>query len=116
MLLYLLCGSIFGLDNYHPEKPDETNEVKLLTFKKISLKRVYFDSKKSPASKALAIGWSSSPEFYQLVAMIEHLQDMGYISRFDEKEIDKIKIEKIQKVYYYMDVSKQFGFIDNKEE
>lgn len=76
----------FGLDNYHPEKPDETNEVKLLT------------------------------EFYQLVAMIEHLQDMGYISRFDEKEIDKIKIEKIQKVYYYMDVSKQFGFIDNKEE
>ena len=31
-----------------------------LTFKKISLKRVYFDSKKSPASKALAVGRSSS--------------------------------------------------------
>lgn len=76
----------FGIDNYHPEKPEETNETKLLT------------------------------EFYQLVAMIEHLQDMGYIGDFSEEEIDRVKIGKIQKVYHYMEVSKDLGFVEEKEE
>ena len=75
----------FGANNFHPDNPEETNGFKLLK------------------------------EFYQLGAMIEYLQGINELPVLSEEEIKKIKEEKIIKVFKYMEVSKDLGFLDNKE-
>ena len=69
----------FGLDNYNPYEPNKTNEDTLLT------------------------------EYYQLVAMMEHLQDIGTLKTLSEERIKEIKKSKIEKVYFYMEESKRQG-------
>ena len=72
----------FGFDDHHPSKADETNEEQLLT------------------------------EFYQLTAMIEELQKQEIITGFTQEKIKKVKQNKIEKVYRYMDYSKEKGLLE----
>lgn len=69
----------FGLEDYHPEKPEETNEDQLLT------------------------------EFYQLIAMVEELQEKKLLKTLPKEMINAIKQEKLRKVYHYMNYSKEKG-------
>lgn len=72
----------FGFDDHHPSRADETNEDQMLT------------------------------EFYQLTAMIEELQKQGVIAGFTQEKIEKVKQSKIEKVYKYMDYSKEKGVLE----
>ncbi|WP_242590139.1 MULTISPECIES: hypothetical protein [Enterococcus] len=72
----------FGFDDHHPSRADETNEEQMLT------------------------------EFYQLTAMIEELQKQGIIEGFTQEKIEKVKQNKIDKVYKYMDYSKEKGLLE----
>ncbi|WP_086313875.1 hypothetical protein A5821_001419 [Enterococcus sp. 7F3_DIV0205] len=72
----------FGFDDHHPSRADETNEEQMLT------------------------------EFYQLTAMIEELQKQGVIAGFTQEKIEKVKQSKIEKVYKYMDYSKEKGVLE----
>jgi hypothetical protein len=72
----------FGFEDHHPLRADETNEEQMLT------------------------------EFYQLTAMIEELQKQGIIEGFNKDKITQIKQDKIDKVYHYMNYSKQQGRLD----
>ena len=73
----------FGRDNFHPDEPEKTNENNLLT------------------------------EFYQLTAMIEHLQKIGELPEFSVEKIEEIKSSKIEKVYHYMNLTKELGFLND---
>lgn len=48
-------------------------------------------------------------EYYQLQAVMEHLQTINILKTPSEEEIKAIKDKKIEKVYKYMQVSKQKG-------
>lgn len=72
----------FGFDDYHPDRPSESNQEEILT------------------------------EFYQLTAMIEELQKQKVIGHFSQETIDVIKAEKIKKVNHYMTYSKEKGLLD----
>lgn len=74
----------FGANNFHPDKPEETNAIKVLT------------------------------EFYQLEAMIECLQEMEELPILSDEEIEKIKENKLVKVFKYMEVSKKLGLLTNE--
>ena len=50
-------------------------------------------------------------EFYQLQAMIEHMQDIGILKKIPKEDIEKIKSNKLEKVYKYMDVSKSLDLL-----
>lgn len=72
----------FGFDDTHPARLDETNEDDILT------------------------------EFYQLTAMVEELQKQQIIGQFSDEKIAEIKARKIEKVYHYMDYSREKGLLD----
>lgn len=72
----------FGFDDHHPSRADEMNEEQLLT------------------------------EFYQLTAMIEEMQNKGIIAGFAQDKIEKVKQNKIEKVYKYMEYSKANGLLE----
>lgn len=72
-------GLRFGLDNHHPDHPDETNEADILT------------------------------EFYQLQAVMDLLQETGTLKRLDEATIVGIKVAKWEKMRHYMAVSRECG-------
>lgn len=72
----------FGFDDHHPSRADETNEEQMLT------------------------------EFYQLTAMIEEMQNKGIIVGFTQEKIEKVKHDKIEKVYKYMDYSEEKGLLE----
>ncbi|OJG75617.1 hypothetical protein RV12_GL001420 [Enterococcus quebecensis] len=72
----------FGFDDHHPDRPEETNEEQMLI------------------------------EFYQLIAMIEELHKQGIIGGFTPNKIDKVKQDKIEKVYKYMEYSKKNKLLD----
>ncbi|MEI5995007.1 hypothetical protein [Candidatus Enterococcus mansonii] len=72
----------FGFDDHHPSRADKTNEEEMLT------------------------------EFYQLSAMIEELQRQGIIEGFTQEKIEKVKQNKIEKVYKYMEYSKENGLLE----
>lgn len=74
----------FGFDDHHPERPDETNGDEVLT------------------------------EFYQLVAMIEALQEQKVLAKLAPAEVEQIKQEKIKKVWSYMDYSHKKGILDSE--
>lgn len=74
----------FGFDDHHPARADETNEEQLLT------------------------------EFYQLTAMMEELQKQGVIKGFTQDQIEDVKRKKIEKVYKYMDYSKEKALLEEK--
>ncbi|MHC5226644.1 nucleoside triphosphate pyrophosphohydrolase family protein [Enterococcus sp. LJL99] len=65
----------FGFDDHHPEKIAQNNEQQVLE------------------------------EYYQLVAMMEELQEQKIVTRLSEGEIQQIKVAKIKKVYQYMEYS-----------
>ena len=44
-------------------------------------------------------------EYYQLQAVVEKLQETGFISNLSDKEIEEIKQKKINKVNYYFERS-----------
>lgn len=66
----------FGLKDYHPERPNLTNETEILT------------------------------EFYQLVAVMDLLQQEKAIITLSEVEIEKIKNRKLEKLDEYMEYSR----------
>ncbi|WP_314062117.1 hypothetical protein [uncultured Vagococcus sp.] len=72
----------FGFDDTHPNKPSDSNEAEILT------------------------------EYYQLAAMIEELQKQEILGTYSQDTIDRIKVDKIDKVYHYMEYSKQKGLLD----
>ncbi|EOH92806.1 hypothetical protein UAW_02847 [Enterococcus haemoperoxidus ATCC BAA-382] len=72
----------FGFDDHHPSRADETNEEQMLT------------------------------EFYQLTAMIEEMQNKGIIADFPQEKIKKVKQDKIEKVYKYLDYSEKKGLLE----
>lgn len=69
-------GLRFGLDDTHPDYPEITNEVDIMT------------------------------EFYQLVTVIELLEAEGIVSSRKTEEIEKIKKGKLKKLEFYMEYSK----------
>ncbi|MGX7025029.1 hypothetical protein [Vagococcus hydrophili] len=69
----------FGLDDTHPDRPKETNEQDLLT------------------------------EFYQLLTVMELLQENGQIKKLSTADIQKIKVKKKAKLIEYMNYSKDKG-------
>lgn len=66
----------FGLEDHHPERPDLTNEAEILT------------------------------EFYQLVAVMDLLQEEEIIATLSEVEVERIKKRKLEKLDEYMDYSR----------
>ena len=72
----------FGKDNFHPDHPEETNEHQLLT------------------------------EYYQLIATMEYLISSGILSDFWEDEIDRIKINKTEKLLLWQHFSDSLGLIE----
>lgn len=62
----------FGLQNHHPDRPEATNEAELLT------------------------------EVYQLVAVVEMLQERGLVKTLPAEVIEGIKATKKEKVSFYM--------------
>lgn len=74
----------FGFDDHHPTRANETNEEQLLT------------------------------EFYQLTAMMEELQKQGVIKGFTQDQIEEVKQKKIEKVYKYMDYSKEKALLEEE--
>lgn len=71
----------FGLCNYNPATPMETNAKHLMV------------------------------EYYQLTAVIEMLQSQGVLPVFTDKYVKQIKREKQAKVEHYLEVSQQEGCI-----
>lgn len=67
----------FGLEDHHPERPDLTNEAEILT------------------------------EFYQLVAVMDLLQQEEIIATLSEVEVEKIKRRKLEKLDEYMEYSRK---------
>lgn len=67
----------FGLEDHHPERPDLTNEAEILT------------------------------EFYQLVAVMDLLQQEEIIATLPEVEVEKIKRRKLEKLDEYMEYSRK---------
>lgn len=72
----------FGADDCHPDRPDSTNEIELLT------------------------------EYYQLQAVIEMLQEKGALKTLSAEEIDTIKASKKAKVMKYAEYSKKIGLLN----
>ncbi len=70
-------GLRFGLDDHHPDYSEITNEAEILT------------------------------EFYQLVTVMELLQEEGSIERLTNEEIAKIKENKRAKLNKYMKYSRE---------
>ncbi|MDT2849268.1 hypothetical protein P7H60_08830 [Vagococcus carniphilus] len=66
----------FGLEDHHPKRPDLTNEAEILT------------------------------EFYQLVAVMDLLQEEEMISSLSEVEVERIKKRKLEKLDEYMEYSR----------
>lgn len=71
----------FGLDNYAPKAPIETNAHHMMV------------------------------EYYQLAAVVEMLQKQGVLPVFTDKYIKQVKQEKQSKVEHYLGVSQQEGCI-----
>lgn len=69
----------FGLDDTHPNRPTENNELDLLT------------------------------EFYQLLTVMELLQENNLIQKISTDQIQKIKAKKKRKLTEYMKYSKDKG-------
>lgn len=69
----------FGLEDTHPERVDKTNELELLT------------------------------EFYQLLTVMDMLQENGKIKNFSPTEIQEIKDKKKSKLIEYMSYSQDKG-------
>lgn len=67
----------FGLEDHHPERPDLTNEAEILT------------------------------EFYQLVAVMDLLQEEEIIATLSEVEVERIKKRKLEKLDEYMEYSRK---------
>lgn len=72
----------FGENNYHPNRPDETNAKELLT------------------------------EYYQLQGVMEMIIDEGVLECMSEDEIKIIKEKKKRKVSDYAQLSKSLGLIN----
>ncbi len=72
----------FGADDCHPDRPDSTNEIELLT------------------------------EYYQLQAVIEMLQEKGALKTLSAEEIETIKVSKKAKVLKYAEYSKKIGLLN----
>lgn len=72
----------FGVDDCHPDRPDSTNELELLT------------------------------EYYQLQAVIEMLQEKGALKTLSAEEIETIKVSKKAKVLKYAEYSKKMGLLN----
>lgn len=71
----------FGEHNHHPDKPEETNAVHLLT------------------------------EYYQLQAVMEMIIDHGMLGHMSEEEIEAIKAKKRCKISDYARLSEALGQI-----
>lgn len=71
----------FGENNHHPERPNNTNAIELLT------------------------------EYYQLQGVMEMIIDHGVLGHMSEKEIEIIKAKKRCKVSDYAQLSKSLGLI-----
>lgn len=69
----------FGVDNHHPNKPELTNEVQLLT------------------------------EYYQLQAVVEMLIERGQIKDLSDDKIKEIKDNKILAIEEYAKESRRVG-------
>ncbi len=69
----------FGLDDTHPDRPTETNELDLLT------------------------------EYYQLLTVMELLQENDKIKKLSPTEIQEIKDKKKSKLTEYMSYSQDKG-------
>lgn len=74
----------FGKENCNPDSAKDSNEETLLT------------------------------EFYQLQAMIEHMQEEGILMTLSEDRIERIKSKKLEKVYHYLDESKRVGTLKDE--
>ena len=72
----------FGENNYHPNRPDDTNAKELLT------------------------------EYYQLQGVMEMIIDEGVLECMSEDEIKIIKEKKKRKVSDYAQLSKSLGLIN----
>lgn len=72
----------FGREDSHPDRLDETNEQQL------------------------------SIEFYQLVAVMEELQEQQLIGRLTCDEINQIKKDKRDKVKHFLKYSQDGGFVE----
>ena len=71
----------FGESNHHPDRPNDTNAIELLT------------------------------EYYQLQGVMEMIIDHGVLGHMSEKEIETIKAKKRCKVSDYAQLSKSLGLI-----
>ena len=71
----------FGESNHHPDRPNDTNAIELLT------------------------------EYYQLQSVMEMIIDHGVLGHMSEKEIESIKAKKRCKVFDYAQLSKSLGSI-----
>lgn len=71
----------FGADDCHPDRPESTNEIELLT------------------------------EYYQLQAVMELLMEKGALKTLSAEEIEAIKASKKAKVMKYAEYSKQAGLL-----
>lgn len=71
----------FGADDHHPDRPECTNEMELLT------------------------------EYYQLQAVMEMLMEKGVLKTLSAEEIDGIKTAKKAKVEKYAEYSKEMGLL-----
>ena len=72
----------FGLQNYHPENPDVTNADEMLY------------------------------EYLHLSTLIEMLQESGYLPKWDNHTVQKIKSTKQKNIAKYQEKSKQFGTVE----
>ena len=72
----------FGLNNHHPNRPDDTNALDIMH------------------------------EYYQLQAIIEHLQQDGKLPVFDEFDIKTIKYNKLNNIQEYQRISAKEGCLE----
>lgn len=75
----------FGLDNYHPDRPHTCNAQELLN------------------------------EYYQLQSVFEMMFDYGLLPEMSEEDIQKIKLDKLDNVLKYAELSRQIGRITESE-
>lgn len=73
----------FGLDNYHPADPQNSNVQQILT------------------------------EYYQLEAVMEMLMDYGILPRVPKWERTRIKTNKAEKVNKYLELSRDLGLVSD---